>query len=67
MVHVFKIDDTNIALDVYSGAVHVTDDTAADVIKALGENAPLSESLPEEVIEKLKDKYEIKALEEALG
>ena len=65
MVHVFKIDDTNIALDVYSGAVHVTDDTAADVIKALGENAPLSESLPEEVIEKLKDKYEIKALEEA--
>lgn len=65
MVHVFKIDDTNIVLDVYSGAVHVTDDTAADVIKALGENAPKSEEVPKEVIAALNGKYETKEIEEA--
>jgi len=65
MVHVFKIDDTNIALDVYSGAVHVLDDTAADLIKALGDNAPVSETVPTEVINALGDKYDKNALSEA--
>ena len=65
MVHVFKIDDTNIVLDVYSGAVHTTDDTAADMLKVMGQNAPKEEKVPDYIKESLGKKYSAKALEEA--
>ncbi|MBE7039609.1 MAG: thioether cross-link-forming SCIFF peptide maturase [Ruminococcaceae bacterium] len=65
MVHVFKIDDTNIVLDVYSGAVHTTDDTAAEMLKVMGDNPPKSETLPEYIKDELGEKFSLEALCEA--
>ena len=65
MVHVFKIDDTNVVLDVYSGAVHTTDDTAAEMLKVMGDNPPESETLPEYIKEALSNKFSIETLSEA--
>jgi len=51
MVHQYKNNGYNIVLDVNSGAVHVVDDVAYDVI-------PLFEtSTKEEIIDSLKERY----------
>ena len=33
MVHQYKLNGYNIVIDVYSGAVHVVDDVAYDIIR----------------------------------
>lgn len=60
MVHQYKNNGYNIVLDVNSGAVHVVDDTAYDVI-ALWET-----HTEDEIIEKLKSEYEERELREAV-
>ncbi len=60
MVHQYKNNGYNIVLDVNSGAVHVVDDTAYDVI-ALWET-----HTEDEIIEKLKPEYEERELREAV-
>ena len=51
MIHQYKLLDLNIVLDVASGALHVVDDVAYDII-ALFEN-----NSRDDVIEKIKEKY----------
>ena len=51
MIHQYKLGGYNIVLDVCSGAIHVVDDVAYDIIGLF-----LSESR-ENIIEKMKEKY----------
>ncbi|MFZ5966039.1 MAG: thioether cross-link-forming SCIFF peptide maturase [Bacillota bacterium] len=51
MIHKFKLEDTRIALDVNSGAVHVIDDIVYDVLDYFSENSE------EEIIKILNDQY----------
>lgn len=60
MVHQYKNNGYNIVLDVNSGAVHVVDDAAYDVI-ALWET-----HTEDEIIKKLKPEYEERELREAV-
>ncbi len=64
MVHQFTIDDTNIVLDVYSGAVHEVDDLTRDLISELKEK-PEDKQLPQTISDKLSSKYPQEELEEA--
>ncbi|MBQ5754980.1 MAG: thioether cross-link-forming SCIFF peptide maturase, partial [Oscillospiraceae bacterium] len=51
MIHAYQLNGYNIVLDVYSGAVHVVDEVAYDMIR-------LYETLPgEEVIRQVMEKY----------
>ncbi len=59
MIHKYKMYDTNIVLDVNSGAVHVFDDAAYDVIDLFEDNSL------EQVIEKLSDKYSEQDIKDA--
>ena len=38
MVHKFTLDDTNIVLDVYSGAVHVVDKLTMEILEIIGDD-----------------------------
>lgn len=59
MVHQYKNNGYNILLDVNSGAVHVVDDIVYDIV-------PLFEELgTEEIIAKLKDRYQEADIKEA--
>ncbi len=60
MVHQYKNNGYNIVLDVNSGAVHVVDDAAYDVI-ALWES-----HTKDEIIEKLQSDYDIEQIKEAI-
>ncbi|MGE5473995.1 MAG: thioether cross-link-forming SCIFF peptide maturase [Ignavibacteriales bacterium] len=61
MIHKFTQNGTNIAVDVYSGAVHVLDDTAYEVLNYF-------ENLDHEsIIERLSDKYSSGEIVEALN
>ena len=51
MVHTFHCLDANIAVDVNSGAVHVLDQTAYDLLSLL--DSPMAEHCPDEVAAKL--------------
>lgn len=51
MVHTFHCLDANIAVDVNSGAVHVLDQTAYDLLSLL--DGPMAEHCPDEVSAKL--------------
>lgn len=54
MIHKYKMYDTNIVLDVNSGAVHVFDDTAFEVIDLF------KTSSKEQIISAMSDKYDEK-------
>lgn len=56
MIHKYKLNGYNIVLDVNSGAVHVVDDLAYEILDFTDEN--MSENLSAEAIEKLSEKYE---------
>ncbi len=60
MIHKFKLFGTNIVVDVNSGAVHVFDDVAYDVLDLYQDNNK------EQIIEALSDKYDKTVLEEAI-
>ena len=51
MVHQYKLSGYNIVLDVCSGAIHVVDDVAYDIIEAY------EKSSKEEIINTLSEKY----------
>jgi len=42
MIHAFQINDTNIVLDVNSGAVHVVDDNAYELLSKMNEKSTLT-------------------------
>ena len=60
MVHQYKNNVDNIVLDVNSGAVHIVDDAAYDVI-ALWES-----HTKDEILEKLQSDYEVEQIKEAI-
>ncbi len=55
MIHKYKLNGYNIALDVNSGAVHLLDDLSYDILDEM-EKSPNNE-LTAETIEQLKNKY----------
>ncbi len=50
MIHKFRMHDTNIVLDVNSGAVHVLDDLACKLLDGFDENGELLEGLSAESV-----------------
>lgn len=60
MVHTFHCLDANIAVDVNSGAVHILDQTAYDLLSLL--DGPMAEHCPDEVAAKLPQ-YDRQALD----
>ena len=64
MVHTFHCLDANIAVDVNSGAVHVLDQTAYDLLSLL--DGPMAEHCPDEVAAKLPQ-YDRESLNCAWG
>ena len=63
MIHQFRIYDTNIVLDVNSGAVHVLDDIAGEVLSCFDENGKPAE----DEINALRLKYGEDHVTEALS
>ena len=63
MIHKYQLNGYNICLDVHSGAVHVLDDIAYDVLDCCDEN--MSREAPAAMFEKLSSKYSREDLKEA--
>lgn len=59
MIHQYKNNGYNIILDVNSGSVHVVDDVVYDVVPLYQEHTK------EQIIEELKQKYSVEAINEA--
>ena len=55
MIHKYKLNGYNICLDVHSGAVHVLDDIAYDVLACCDEN--MTEVCPDKMYDELSEKY----------
>ncbi len=62
MIHKYKLGGYNICLDVHSGAVHVLDDIAYDILDYCNEN--MTESVPERAFNELSLKYSKEDIEE---
>ncbi|GMQ57865.1 thioether cross-link-forming SCIFF peptide maturase [Vallitalea sediminicola] len=62
MVHQYKMGDMNIAIDVYSGAIHVVDDIVYDVIESY-ENVSSNDDL----VNKLSSKYDKEVIIESIN
>ena len=62
MIHKYKLNGYNICLDVHSGAVHVLDDIAYDVLDYCNEN--MTETAPEKMYADLSAKYDKNELTE---
>lgn len=56
MIHKYKLNGYNIVLDVNSGAVHVVDDIAYDILEFVNEN--MDKSLDNSAVDLLGNKYE---------
>lgn len=55
MIHKYKLNGFNIVLDVNSGGVHIVDELTYDLLDNIA--PPFAEECPEEVMEKLSEKY----------
>jgi uncharacterized protein len=71
MIHKFRLFDTNIVADVNSGAVHVFDDVAYDVISLFpenyGENPEFNDGPSDDyIVESLRNLYSESSVREAL-
>ena len=58
MIHKYKLGGYNICLDVHSGAVHLLDDCAYDILDILEKKEKLHELPDEEVYAALEGKYD---------
>ena len=66
MVHIYKMGQKNIVMDIYSGAVHVVDDCVYDILGLLGPDSFTKEqSCPVDILEKLRETYTADQVEEA--
>ena len=63
MIHKYKLNGFNIALDVNSGAVHVLDDLSYDILSYVSEE--MNENLDNKILEKLNEKYKEEDIKEA--
>ena len=57
MIHYYKLLGKNIVLDVFSGAVHVLDDVAYDVVAYFGQDFVREQACPAGLLEALGSKY----------
>ncbi|MDA3731508.1 thioether cross-link-forming SCIFF peptide maturase [Niameybacter massiliensis] len=60
MIHKFRFEDSNILMDIHSGAIHIIDDVAYDIVEDV-----LAMS-KEEVVTKYENKYNKEELAEAI-
>ena len=51
MIHQYKLNGYNVVIDVYSGAIHVVDDVAYDIIEMYPENSE------EDIVKTILDRY----------
>lgn len=65
MIHKYKLLDLNIVLDVYSGAVHIVDDTMYDILDIIGENFTSKDECPKRIVDELSAKHESDSIKEA--
>ena len=56
MIHKYKLGGYNICLDVHSGAVHVLDDVAYDILEYYEEKMPAE--MPQNILDELSAKYD---------
>ncbi len=64
MIHKYRLGGYSICLDVHSGAVHVLDDAAYEILDCFDDNGPLPDELPERVTEKLSGRFDEGEIEE---
>lgn len=57
MIHYYKLLGKNIVLDTFSGAVHVLDDTAYDIVAYFGQDFARKDECPKELFDALKNRY----------
>ncbi len=62
MIHKYKLNGYNICLDVHSGAVHILDDAAYDILDYCDEN--MKRDIPEKIYTELGDRYGKEEIEE---
>lgn len=55
MIHKYKLNGYNIALDVHSGAVHVLDDMSYEMLDYIDEN--MTKEIDDTIFEKMQDRY----------
>lgn len=69
MIHQYKNNGYHIVLDVNSGSVHVVDEVVYDVIPLVEEmlSTHTKEQIQEQLLCRLRDRYEKEAIEEALS
>ena len=65
MIHKYKMNGFNIVMDINSGAIHIFDDLAYDMLDNLDEN--MEETVPEQVYNEHSDKYSKEEIEETYG
>lgn len=58
MIHFFRLLDQNIVIDVYSGAVHVLDDVAYEVVAYFGQDFVRTASCPQELLCELGGRFD---------
>lgn len=63
MIHKYKMGGYNICLDVHSGAVHILDDAAYDILDYADEQ--MSAEMPQKVAEALGERYTLEELNDA--
>ena len=63
MLHKYKLNGYNIVLDVNSGAVHLLDDTAFDILDYIERGFP--RQCPDSVVDEMKDRYSEDNIREA--
>ena len=65
MIHKYKLNGYNMVLDVNSGALHVVDDLAYDILDFTDEN--IQETLSDEALDALSEKYDKNDILETYG
>ncbi|MBC8535579.1 thioether cross-link-forming SCIFF peptide maturase [Feifania hominis] len=67
MIHCYSLDEKNIVIDVNSGAVHLLDPLAYEMAPLCEALVPLGEECPEELTQRLQDRFDRSQIEEAYG
>ncbi|HQD72399.1 MAG: thioether cross-link-forming SCIFF peptide maturase [Clostridiales bacterium] len=64
MIHKYELNGYKIVIDPCSGAVHLFDDTAYDIVSLI-KAAPMSPDCPEDIVNSLSEKYSTDSIKEA--
>lgn len=64
MIHKYKFNNNNIVVDVNSGVIHLFDDISFEMLDML-DNKNMSDVIPNNVLEKMKRKYDVEDVNNA--